>query len=137
MAALTPEGVQASMTLPGALNGLGLVAYVREVLVPTLRPGQVVLCDNLSVHNRVEAAALITAAACDLLFLPAYSPDFNPIEQAFSQRKTALRRAAARTQDALEAAFATALATITATDAQHWFKHAGYSLEVHDAGQPL
>lgn len=133
VAALTPAGIQAPMTLPGAMNSDAFAAYVQQGLVPTLTPGQIVICDNLSVHKRADIRALIEEAGCAFIFLPAYSPDFNPIEQAFSKLKTALRRAQARTQEALEAAIAAALATITASDAQHWFHHAGYDL----SGQPL
>lgn len=133
VAALTPTGMQAPMTLAGPLDSDAFAAYVQQVLVPTLQPGQVVLLDNLSVHKRTDIRSLIEQARCLLVFLPAYSPDFTPIEQAFSKLKTALRRAQARTQEALEAAIAEALTTISATDAMHWFRHAGYPLK----GQPL
>ncbi len=127
VAALTPTGVQAPMTLLGALDRDAFAAYVRHVLVPTLTPGQVVVCDNLSVHKRADIRTLIAQAGCDLLFLPAYSPDYNPIELVFAKLKERLRRLAARTQDALEAAIADALATISARDARHCFRHCGYS----------
>lgn len=134
VAALTPTGLQAPMTLDGAMNSDAFAAYVERFLVPSLRPGQMVICDNLSVHKRADIRALIEQADCTLIFLPAYSPDFNPIEQAFSKLKAALRRAEARTQEALQAAIATALDTITASDAAHFFMHVGYDLS---AGQPL
>lgn len=121
------------MTLDGALDSDAFAAYVEHVLVPTLQPGQIVILDNLSVHKRTDIRSLIEQAKCSLVFLPAYSPDFSPIEQAFSKLKTALRRTQARTREALEAAIAEALATISATDASHWFRHAGYPLK----GQPL
>lgn len=133
IAALTAHGIQAPMTIERAVDSDTFAAYVEHVLAPTLIPGQIVICDNLSVHKRTDIADLIEDAGCALLFLPAYSPDFNPIEQAFSKLKTALRRAEARTQDALETAIAEALAAITATDAQHWFAHADYDL----SAQPL
>jgi transposase len=133
VAALTPDGIQAAMTLEGALDSDAFAAFVAQVLVPALRPGQVVILDNLSVHKRADIRTLIEQANCELLFLPAYSPDFTPIEQAFSKLKAALRRVQARTQDALETAIGAALATISATDARHWFHHAGYQL----LGQPL
>jgi len=133
VAALTPHGIQAAMTLEGALNSDAFAAYVQHILVPTLRPGQVVILDNLSVHHRVDIRALIAQAGCTLLFLPSYSPDFNPIEQAFSKLKTLLRRAKARTQDALEDAMAQALTAISAADARSFFHDAGY----HVSGQPL
>ena len=134
VAALTPTGLQAPMTLDGAMNGDAFAAYVEHILCPTLTPGQIVICDNLSVHKRIDIRTLIEEADCTLIFLPAYSPDFNPIEQAFSKLKAALRRAQARTQETLEAAIAAALDTITATDAAHFFTHAGYDLS---AGQSL
>ena len=131
--ALTPQGLQAPMTLDGAMTGDAFAAYVEHILRPSLQPGQVVICDNLSVHQRGDIRTLIEDAGCALVFLPAYSPDFTPIEQAFSKLKQALRRAEARTQEALEAAIAAALATITATDAAAWFAHASYDL----SGQSL
>lgn len=133
VAAMTHQGLQAPMTLDGALDSDAFAAYVAQVLVPTLQPGQIVILDNLSVHKRTDIHSLIEQAKCSLVFLPAYSPDFSPIEQAFSKLKTALRRTQARTREALEAAIAEALATISATDASHWFRHAGYPLK----GQPL
>ncbi|MGH7511240.1 MAG: IS630 family transposase [Gemmatimonadales bacterium] len=133
VAALTQAGLQAPMTLAGPLDGDAFASYVQQVLVPTLQPGQIVILDNLSVHKRADIRARIERAGAMLLFLPAYSPDFTPIEQAFSKLKTVLRRIQARTQDALESAIAEALATISATDAVHWFRHAGY----HFNGQLL
>ena len=134
VAALTPSGLQAPMTLDGAMNSDAFAAYVQRFLVPSLRPGRIVICDNLSVHKRADIRTLIEAVNCTLVFLPAYSPDFNPIEQAFSKLKAGLRRAEARTQEALDAAIAAALDTITATDAAHFFTHVGYDLS---AGQRL
>jgi len=128
VAALTPTGLQAPMTLLGALDSDAFAVYVREFLRPTLTPGTIVILDNLSVHKRADIRALVDAAGCQLLFLPPYSPDFNPIELVFSKLKTRLRRLAARTQDALEEAIAEALATISAQDAMHFFGHCGYQL---------
>lgn len=128
VAAVTPHGLQAPMTLLGALNSEVFAAYVQTFLLPTLHPGQVVICDNLSVHKRADIRALIEGAGCQFIFLPPYSPDFNPIEFIFSKLKERLRRLAARTQDALEAAIADALATITAQDVRHCFRHCGYPL---------
>ena len=126
IAALSVGGVGAAMALDGAADGPALVAYVRAFLVPTLRPGQVVVLDNLAVHKAGEARALIEAAGCALRFLPPYSPDFNPIELAFAKRKEALRRDGARTKVALEAAIARALDAITPHDAHGWFAACGY-----------
>jgi transposase len=128
IAALTPGGLGAAMTLDGATDALAFAAYVGALLVPTLRPGQVVILDNLSAHKGDAVRALIEAAGCALLFLPPYSPDFAPIEQAFSKLKAALRRAGARTRAALEAAIRDALDAITAADATGWFRHCGYPL---------
>jgi len=127
VAALSLAGMGAAMTLSGALDRAACEVYVREGLGPTLRPGQVVVWDNLRAHQGDGVRAAIEARGCRLLFLPPYSPDFNPIEEAFSKLKEALRRAEARTQEALEAAIAAALATITAQDARGWFTHCGYT----------
>jgi len=126
LAALTTAGIGPAMALDGAADGPAFVAYVRAFLVPTLRPGQVVIRDNLAVHKAAEARALIEAAGCRLRFLPPYSPDYNPIELAFATLKEQLRRAGARTRAALEPAIARALDAITALDAAHWFRHCGY-----------
>lgn len=114
VAALTPAGLGPAMTLPGAVDALAFEAYVREVL------------DNLGAHKGAVIRRLIETRGCRLLFLPAYSPDLAPIELAFSKIKEALRRTGARTRDALEAAIAAALDTITAHDAAGWFRHCGY-----------
>jgi transposase len=126
IAALSVEGIGAAMALPGALDGPAFAAYVRASLAPALRPGQIVVLDNLAVHKDAAARRLIEARGCRLLFLPPYSPDFSPIELAFSKVKAHLRRAGARTPEGLHAALATALDTITAADARGWFRHCGY-----------
>ncbi|MGA7672421.1 MAG: IS630 family transposase [Nitrolancea sp.] len=128
VAALTPDGIQSPMVVEGAMDSAAFAAYVQHGLVAQLRPGQVVILDNLSVHKRADIRQQIEAAGCQLLFLPAYSPDFNPIEQAFSKLKTQLRQAEARTQPALEDAIGSALATITSADARGWFHHCQYQL---------
>ena len=132
VAALSLAGMGAAMTLPGALDGAACEVYVRELLVPSLRPGQVVIWDNVRPHQRAGLRPLIEAAGCRLLFLPAYSPDFNPIEHAFGKVKEHLRRAEARTRQALEAAIGAAIATVAAADAHGWFTHCGY----HTPAQP-
>ena len=114
------------MTLPGAVDAAAFEVYVRDLLVPTLRPGQVVVLDNLNVHQGVKVRRLIEGAGCRLLFLPPYSPDFAPIELAFSKLKAYLRGVAARTQERLEEAIGTALARLTDADARGWFGHCGY-----------
>lgn len=126
IAALTLAGVGALMRFDGSMTGDRFVGYARHVLAPTLRPGQVVVADNLRAHHAAAARAAIEATGARLLFLPSYSPDFNPIEHAFSKVKQALRRAQARTEDDLRAATWAAFATITPNDAANWFAHCGY-----------
>lgn len=131
VAALTLDGITAAMTVEGAMDRLAFDAFVAQVLVPALRPGQVVIWDNLSVHKSDDAQRLIADAGCHLLWLPPYSPDYTPIEQAFSKLKAALRRTGARTREALDDAITAALATITGTDAAGWFAHCGYPIPAH------
>jgi transposase len=126
LGALSLTGLGACMTVNAPTDTDVFTAYVRHLLVPTLRPGQVVVLDNLSAHRAAAVRTLIEGAGCRLLFLPPYSPDFKPIEPAWSKLKTLLRGAAARTRDVLEAALKTFLDYITASDAQGWFAHAGY-----------
>ncbi len=133
LAAMSPAGITAAMTLEGAADRDAFEVFVAQVLVPSLTPGQTVIWDNLSVHKSATAQQLIAAAGCHIRFLPPYSPDFAPIEQAFSKLKTFLRRAQARTRAALDEAITAGLATITAADAVAWFAHCGYQL----SGQPL
>jgi transposase len=127
-AALTPEGMGPALAMTGGADGEAFGRYVRELLVPSLRPGQVVLLDQLNVHKGAAIRAAIEAAGCRLLLLPSYSPDFNPIEQAFAKVKAHLRAAAARTFDALVAAIGTALDAISAADARGFFAGCGYHL---------
>ena len=126
VAALTPDGLQAAMTVSGAVNSDVFAAYLEQVLGPTLVPGDVVVLDNLPAHKVAGLAELVEARGARLLYLPPYSPDFNPIELAFSKLKTWLRTAQARTRDALEAVIQTATEWITANDAKNWFDHCGY-----------
>lgn len=128
VAALTLGGLGPAMTREGAIDTPAFVAYVRDVLGPTLEPGQVVILDNLSVHKAEAARSLIEGRGCALLFLPPYSPDFSPIEHAFSKIKAFLRAVGARTQEALDQAIRLALDQITPEDARAFFEHCGYSL---------
>lgn len=128
VAALTPTGIDAPMLLEGAVDTRAFTAYVQQVLCPTLPAGQIVIMDNLSSHTAPAIQAAIEAVGCSLLLLPSYSPDFNPIELAFSKVKEALRTTAARTADALEQAIVAALDAITPTDVYGWFRHCGYLL---------
>ena len=104
------------------------VWYITEQLAPTLRPGQIVVLDNLSVHKAASIRQAIEARQCTLLFSPPYSPDFTPIEQAFSKIKAVLRRIGARTTESLWEAMRVAVEAITREDAIAWFTHAGYAL---------
>jgi hypothetical protein len=126
LACFSLAGVGASVLLPGALDRAALDVFVADHLAPTLVPGQTVIWDNLSVHKSAAARAVIEAAGCRLRFLPRYSPDFNPIEQAFAKLKTGLRRARPRTFDEMVAATGTVIAQITPRDAAGFFTAAGY-----------
>ena len=126
VAALTLDGVGPRWRFDGAMTTARFEGYVRFCLAPTLRPGQVVVADNLRAHHSPAVRAAIEARAARFLPVPAYSPDFDPIEEAFSKVKQALRRATARTDDALRDATWSAFATITPADALGWFAHCGY-----------
>lgn len=119
------QGMPALMTVEGATNTDVMVAFTEHVLVPTLRPGRVVVLDNLSPHKSVRVRELIEDAGCRLPFLPPYSPDFSPIEEAWSKVKEWLRGEGARTREAIEAALRLVLDTITAADARGRFRHRG------------
>jgi len=126
VAALALDGVGPRLRFDGAMTTARFEGYVRHILAPTLRPGQVVVADNLKAHHSPAVRAAIEARGARFLPLPTYSPDFSPIEEAFSKVKRALRRAQARTDDELRAATWAAFATITPTDAAGWFTHCGY-----------
>ena len=126
LATLTPAGVGESVLVPGPVDRAAFEAFVERLLVPSLRPGQAVVLDNLSVHKSAAARAAVEAAGCRLVFLPTYSPDFNPIEQAFAKCKAALRKAEPRTFAAVVDAVGRALEGVTAGDAAAFFRDAGY-----------
>jgi transposase len=129
VAALTPQGLQEPWLLvEEAMTTASFEWYIREQLAPRLRPGQIVVLDNLSAHKAASIRQALAARGCDVLFLPPYSPDFNPIEQAFSKLKALLRGLGARTQETLQEAVRLAVAAITSADAAAWFAHAGYPL---------
>jgi transposase len=128
IASLTVDGIGPSLIVPGATDRWAFETYVEQILAPALRPGQIVVLDNLSVHHGSRIAELITARQCELWFLPSYSPDYSPIEPAFAKLKAAWRKAAARTPAALEDTIATSLPTITAADARAFFTDCGYVL---------
>jgi transposase len=121
------DGSTACMTIEGATDAEVFRAYVRRVLCPTLRKGDLVIMDNLSPHKSEPTLSLIAQAGAAVLFLPAYSPEFNPIEKMWSKIKASLRSAEARTQPTLIEAIARALESITPQDARNWFAHCGYS----------
>lgn len=126
IAALGIDGVRCSTVVDGAVNADVFEAFVEQVLVPELEPGDVIIMDNLSSHKRARTRELIESAGAALVFLPPYSPDFNPIEQAFSKIKSILRKAAARTVDALEAAIAMALDAFSPDECSNYFTNSGY-----------
>jgi transposase len=120
------DGVTSCLVIEGATDSDVFREYVRQVLGPTLRPGDIVICDNLAAHRDAEAQKLIEAQGAQPLFLPAYSPDLNPIEMMRAKVKAHLRPAKARTNPDLLAAIGQALQTVLATDAQGFFRHAGH-----------
>ena len=121
------EGLVAPMILDGAMDGAAFRAYAAALLGPTLRAGDIVVLDNLAAHKVPGVREVIRQAGATLLFLPPYSPDFNPIEQVFAKLKALLRKAAARTVDELEAAVATALEAVPPQECAHYIAHAGYT----------
>jgi transposase len=128
LGALGWQGWQIGMVLEGAADRLAFEVFIEKYLLPTLEPGQVLVLDNLSIHKGQKVRRLVEEAGCQLVFLPTYSPDLNPIELAWSKLKAFLRRTGARTRERLEAAIGQGLDTITLQDAQHWFQHCGYHL---------
>jgi len=127
IAALTTRGMLGHGTFDGATDTDTFLAFVREGLVPNLKPGQVVVFDNLSAHKSPKIDAMIESAGTRVLRLPPYSPDYNPIEMAISKIKSMLRKLARRTVDALFDAIKAAVASITASDAFGFIRHCGYS----------
>ena len=124
--ALRSDSMTAPMVLDGAMHGAAFLAYVEQMLVPTLKPGDIVIMDNLPAHKSVSVRRAIEAVGAELRFLPPYSPDLNPIEMAFAKLKACLKKAAARTVDDLYDAIATAIDTVTQTECQNYFNAAGY-----------
>jgi transposase len=122
------DGTTACMTIEGATDTAVFQAYVRSILVPTLRPGDIVVMDNLAPHKNEQTVELIVQAGASVRFLPAYSPDLNPIEMMWSKIKALLRAAEARNAEQLQLAIARALQRVTAQDAAHWFAACGYSI---------
>jgi transposase len=128
LASLGSQGVEAVMTIEGATDAEVFRAYVEHVLRPTLHPGDIVIMDNLRAHKASGIREAIEQTGARLLYLPPYSPDLSPIERCWAKLKTYLRKANARTREALDTAIAEALLTVTAMDAHGWFTCSGYAL---------
>ena len=126
VAGLRNSGMVAPMVLDGPINGAAFQAYVEQVLIPELRPGDIVIMDNLGSHKGPGVQAAIEAAGANLLYLPPYSPDFNPIENAFAKLKAMLRNAAVRTIDGLWNTIGRVIDTFTPTECANYFAAAGY-----------
>jgi transposase len=127
ISSLRSDGSTACMTIEGAANAEVFQAYVKEILCPTLRPGDTVIMDNLRAHKNERTIGLIGQTGARVVFLPAYSPDLNPIELMWSKVKALLRAAQARTREGLLEAIGKALAAVSPGDAQNWFAHCGYT----------
>lgn len=128
IASIRLDGSTACLHLPGAMDTAAFVTYASGVLCPSLRKGDIVVMDNLSVHKSPEFAELVEAAGAEIKFLPAYSPDLNPIEKMWSKIKSLLRSAEARTQEKLDEAISMAFSKVTTKDAAGWFASCGYSI---------
>jgi transposase len=126
LASMSVRGMGPCLAVEGPTTREVFEAYLERVLAPSLWPGQVVVMDNLSSHKGPRVRELVEARGCELAYLPAYSPDLNPIEEAFSKLKGLLRRAGARTREALLGAMGRALDAVTADDARGFFEHRGY-----------
>jgi transposase len=131
LSSMTLSGMGPSMAVEGATTVRVFETYIEKVVVPSLKKGQVVVMDNLGAHRPKRIRELIEQRGCELLYLPAYSPDYNPIEEAFAKIKNLLRKAAARAKETLLDAIGAALSAITAEDAQGFFEHAGYRPTAH------
>jgi transposase len=128
LASMSFEGMGPCLAVKGPATATVFEAYIEKALAPSLRRGQIVVLDNLGAHKGAKVRELIEERGCQLLYLPPYSPDFNPIEEAFSKIKGALRKAQARTREALIEALGAAISAITVRDAQGFFEHGGYHL---------
>ncbi len=128
LASLSLQGIGEAFILEGSADGQAFEISIEQILAPSLQTGQIVVMDNLSIHIGERVRQAISARGCQLLFLPSYSPDLSPIEEAFSKLKAFLRRVGARTPEILQEAIGQALLTITEQDAHGWFRHCGYQL---------
>ena len=128
IATLGKNGINAPMTYKGTMNSEFFKEYIKEILVPTLQKGDIVIMDNLSAHKVEGVVQPIIDVGVKVIYLPAYSPDLNPIEMAWSKMKSILRKEKARTVEALEKAIIKAINSFTASDIENWFKEDGYVL---------
>jgi transposase len=126
IASMSLRGMGEAVAFEGATDTKAFEAYIEHFLAPALSEGQVVVLDNLGAHKGERVRELIEARGCELMFLPAYSPDFSPIEEAFSKLKALIRKAAARTREALVEAIAAALSAVTPEEARGFFLNCGY-----------
>ena len=131
LSSMTLSGMGPPLVVEGATTARVFEAYVEKVLVPSLRAGQIVVVDDLGAHRPKRIRELIEQQGCELVYLPAYSPDYNPIEEAFAKIKNLLRKAAARSKEVLVEAIGAALSAVTAADARGFFEHAGYRPTAH------
>ncbi len=132
LVAMGPTGMQAPCVFEGAVTSALFLRWLRRWLIPTLPRGTTVVMDNLSVHRNADVRPVLEAAGCHLCYLPAYSPDFNPIEHAFAKLKAQLRTVGARTFDPLVAAIGDGLDRITPGDIAGCYRHCGFALPIHD-----
>jgi transposase len=126
LSSMTLGGMGPSLAVEGATTARVFETYLKKVLAPSLKKGQIVIMDNLGAHRPKRVRELIERRGCQLIYLPSYSPDYNPIEEAFAKIKNLLRKVAARTKEALVEAIGVALSAVTAADARGFFEHAGY-----------
>ena len=127
LAALRCDRIDAPCVIDGPINGKSFLAYVEQMLVPTLSPGDIVIIDNLGSHKGLAVRRAIRAAGAKLFFLPPYSPDLNPIEQVFAKLKTLLRKAEERTTDTVTARIGSLLGAFTPAECANYFRNAGYA----------
>jgi transposase len=126
LSSMTLSGMGPSLAVEGATTAGVFETYAQKVLAPSLKEGQIVVMDNLGAHRPKRIGELIEERGCELVYLPSYSPDYNPIEEAFAKVKNLLRKAAARTREALVEAIGVALSAVTTADVRGFFEHAGY-----------
>jgi transposase len=128
LAAITAKGMnpQACLVHEGSIDTAAFLTYLEQVLLPVLEPGQIVVMDNFTIHHNAQVKALIDSKGCQLLYLPTYSPDFNPIEHLFAKLKAFIRKLRPDTLPDLIKAFEDAVLTVTSTDAKNAFHHCGY-----------